>query len=214
MWKLLIQFGVGFSIALSGVLLPGPLLAFISMKTLDSGAKTGTLAAIGHVFVELGILSLAALGLRSLLKSDLFTNAIGSIGGVMLLGLGIIILSKSRDPPKSSDEIMGKDHNPLLGGVLFSTVFNPSVTVWWMTVGLTTLIGAINTAGLLGGVFWLIGHFSADIGWYSGVSFSIDRGKDIIGTGFYKGLLIASGIILLIFGVYFSIEHIPQLLTL
>lgn len=214
MWKLLIQFGVGFSIALSGALLPGPLLAFVSMKTLDSGAKTGTLAALGHILVELGILFLAALGLNTLLKSELFSTTIGSVGGILLLGLGFLILSKSRNPPKSSDEIAGKDHNPIVGGILFSTILNPSVALWWMTVGLATLIGAMNTAGLAGAIFWVAGHFSADLGWYSTISYSVHKGKEIIGSGFYKGLLIVSGLTLLIFGIYFSIDYIPKLIAL
>ncbi len=214
MWKLLIQFGVGFSIALSGVLFPGPLLAFVSMKTLDSGAKTGLLAALGHILVELGILFLAAFGLKTLLQSGFLERIIGSVGGILLLGLGIIILSKSRNPPESSDEVMGKDHNPIVGGILYSTILNPAVALWWMTVGLATLIGAITTAGLAGGIFWILGHFSADLGWYSAISYSVHRGKEIIGSGFYKGLLIASGLTLLIFGIYYSFEHIPVLLGL
>lgn len=212
MLDLLFQMSVGFTIALSGVLIPGPLLAFITMKTLDSGPTTGILAAIGHILVELGILTLAAFGLGTLLKSQLFAHAIGGIGGILLLGLGILILLKSRAPPSSSQDVAGRKHHPLVGGVLFSTIFNPSVALWWMTVGLATLTGAINDAGLAGGAFWVTGHFLADLGWFSAVSFSVDRGKEIIGGTFYKGLLIACGLTLLIFGTYFSIEYIPELI--
>ncbi|KXA91164.1 hypothetical protein AKJ63_01845 [candidate division MSBL1 archaeon SCGC-AAA259D18] len=212
MLELLFQLSVGFSIALSGVLIPGPLLAFISIKTLDSGPKTGTLAATGHIIVELGILSLVTFGLGSLLKNEIFTQAIGTFGGLLLLGLGPIIILKSRDTPKSTQDIAGKKLSPLIGGILFSTIFNPSVTLWWMTVGLATLMGAINESGVIGGIFWIIGHFSADMGWFSAVSFSVNRGKKIIGGAFYKGLLIACGFTLLIFGIIFTANYLPNLL--
>lgn len=212
MYELLLQLSIGFTIALSGVVLPGPLLAYVSMKTLDSGPTTGTLAAIGHIMVELGILALAGFGLGALIMNPRFKHLIGSISGVLLLILSVSILRQSRNPQSSSEDITGGGHHPLLGGMLFSTIFNPTVAVWWMSLGLATLIGAINEAGLIGGAFWLIGHFSADLIWFSTVSFSVDRGRDIIGGPFYKGLLIACGAILIIFGVYFSIENIPELL--
>ncbi len=78
-------------------------------------------------------------------------------------------------------------------------------------MGLATLMGAINEAGTLGGIFWIIGHFSADLIWFSTVSFSVDRGKEIIGGEFYKGLLIACGMTLLVFGFYFSTTYLPEL---
>lgn len=212
MLELLLQFSIGFTIALSGVLFPGPLLAFITMKTLDSGPKTGTLAAIGHIIVEIGIISAIAFGLGSLLKSHTFTLSIGSIGGILLLGLGVTMLSKIRNQKSRPEDITGTNHNPLTGGILFSTIFNPSVALWWMTIGLATLTGAINEAGLLGGGFWIAGHFSADLAWFSIVSFSVHRGEKIIGGAFYKGLIIACGLTLLAFGIYFVFNYIPQLI--
>lgn len=212
MLELLFQLSLGFFIALSGALIPGPLLAFITMKTLDSGPKTGILAAAGHIIVELGILSLIALGLGTLLKSELFTQSIGATGGILLVGLGALTLIKSRKSHSSSEKVAGQEHHPIAGGVLFSTILNPSVALWWMTVGLATLTGAISEVGLLGGAFWIIGHFLADLGWFSTVSYSVDKGRKIIGSKFYKGLLIGCGLTLVIFGIYFTIDYLPKLL--
>lgn len=212
MYELLFQLSVGFAVALSGALIPGPLLAFITMKTLDSGPRTGTLAASGHILVELGILSLVAFGLGSVLRSHLFTLSIGGLGGVALIGMGALTLKKSARPPSASGEAPTGGHHPVVGGILFSTVFNPSVGLWWMTVGLATLMAAIGEAGALGGVFWIAGHFSADIAWFSAVSFSVDRGRELIGGKFYRGLLVACGTTLLVFGFYFSITYLPELI--
>lgn len=210
--QILIQLSIGFTIALSGALIPGPFLAFVTIKTLDSGPQTGILAATGHILVELGILIIAALGLKTLLGNQIFAQGIGTVGGILLLVLGSLTLSKSRNPISSSEELVGTSYNPIVGGVLFSTVLNPSVLLWWMTVGLVTLLGAIHTAGLIGGAFWVIGHFIADISWFSTISFSVDKGKEIIGTKFYKALLIACGLTLLIFGIYFILNYLPKLI--
>lgn len=209
--ELLSQLGVGFFVALSGALIPGPLLTYVTIKTLDSGPRTGTLAATGHIAVELGILALIAYGLGSVLKSEFFKLSIGSIGGIILIGLGVLTLSKSREPPSSSREVAGTDHHPFVGGVLFSTLLNPSVGVWWVTVGISTLMLAIEEAGRLGGVFWIIGHFTADVIWFSSISYSVYKGKEIIGGRFYKGLLATCGATLLVLGLYFSYSYLPEL---
>ncbi len=214
MFDLLLQFSIGFTIALSGALIPGPLLAFITMKTLNSGPKSGSLAAIGHIIVEIGIVSLIAFGLGTFLKSQIFTLSIGTVGGILLLGLGLSILRRIREPEKGTKEIAGGKHHPITGGILFSTIFNPSVALWWMTVGLATLTSAIRETGVIGGGFWLAGHFSADIGWFSSMSYSIHKGKRIIGSKFYRGLLIACSLTLLIFGGYFAFNYLPKLLSI
>ncbi|MBS3815301.1 MAG: LysE family transporter [Hadesarchaea archaeon] len=207
-----VQLGVGFSVALSGALIPGPLLAFVAMKTLESGARTGTLAAIGHIIVELLLLALMAFGLRFILKSQFFMKTMGLVGGVLLFIVGVLIISKIRDVSSPQENVPGIKHHPLTGGVLFSTIFNPSVVLWWITVGLTTLMAAIEIAGIIGGAFWLIGHFLADLVWFSSISYSVDKGREIIGGTFYKVLLIACSSTLFIFGFYFVTKHIDLIL--
>lgn len=212
MFEPVLQFGVGFAIALSGALIPGPLLAFVAMKTLKSGPKTGALAAIGHILVELGLLSLVAFGLKSILQSELSMRLIGFVGGVLLFIVGGFILVKARNPQSIQGKTVGVKHHPLTGGVLFSTVFNPSVFLWWMTVGLATLMAAIEIAGLVGAAFWLIGHFSADLIWFSTVSYSVHKGRELVGGTFYRGLLVACAFTLFIFGLYFVIKHLALLI--
>jgi threonine/homoserine/homoserine lactone efflux protein len=91
----------------------------------------------------------------------------------------------------------------LFGGVLFSTILNPTVALWWATVGLVMLTEAVLVASFAGAAFWLLGHFTADLVWFSFVPYSMARGRTVIGTKGYKALLITCGCGLLIFGVYF-----------
>ena len=207
MIELVIQLWIGFAVALSGVLIPGPLLAFIILKTPTCGPRTGTYAAAGHILVEFGILSLIALGFGLVLESELFQTTVGVIGGSLLFALGLIYFMRIKSARELRPELVGIKHHPLLGGVLFSTLFNPSVILWWATIGLATLMEAVLVAALAGAVFWLIGHFLADLGWFSLVSYSVAKGRKVIGTEAYKWLLIACGFVLLFFGAYFIVRY-------
>jgi len=205
----LVQFPIGFIVALSGVLIPGPLLAFIMARTSSFGPKTGTFAASGHILVEFGLLALIALGFGVILGNPLFQSAIGAVGGVSLLALALmsfIKLKAIRWPQRVATE-----YHPLPGGVLFSTIFNPTVILWWATIGTAMLMEAWLAASLAGVVFWLAGHFLADLGWFSFVSYSITKGKGLLGTRGHKALQVMCGLILFVFGVYFLVRFLPAL---
>jgi len=163
------------------------------------------------MFVEFGILALIALGLGFVLESRLFQAVLGTFGGIVLLALSLVYIRKAGTFVESRQRMVGIRHHPVIGGVLFSTVFNPSVILWWATIGVATLMEAVLTAALAGVTFWLIGHFLADFGWFSLVSYSVACGKRVIGTRAYKGLLIACGCVLFFFGIYFMARYGPWL---
>ncbi len=94
-------------------------------------------------------------------------------------------------------------YHPLAGGVMFSTILNPTVILWWSTVGLATLMNAFLDAYLPGVVFWLLGHFLADLSWFSLVSLSVARGRRVLGTKGHHILLLVCSCVLLILGAYF-----------
>ena len=200
MFQALVQFPIGFFIALSGALVPGPLLAYTVAKSSTYGARTGPLAVSGHILVELAALSLLALGLDVVLKSQAFQVVVGVAGGVLLVVLGVLSISKLK---RSSGGTVITDYHPLVGGVMFSTILSPTVILWWATVGLATLMEAFLIASLAGVVFWLLGHFLADLSWFSLVSFSIARGRRVLGTRGHRVLLLVCSCVLLILGAYF-----------
>lgn len=210
MLEAVIQLPIGFIVALSGALIPGPLLAFVIAKTPSSGPKTGAIAASGHIMVEFGLLALIALGMGTILKTQFFQSIVYVVGGVSLIALAsmsFVELRATHVTPKSVAR-----YRPLPGGVLFSTIFNPTVTLWWATIGTAMLMEAWLVASLAGVAFWLLGHFLADLGWFSLVSYSITKKKALLGTTGHKALLAVCSLILLIFGVYFFVRFLPVLL--
>lgn len=204
MFEILVQFPIGFFIALSGALIPGPLLAYVVAKSSTHGAQTGPLAVSGHVLVELVLLSLIALGLGVVLSNDLFVAGIGLAGGLLLVVMGVLSVSKLK---QDSGDIVVTKYHPLVGGVMFSTILNPTVILWWATLGLATLMNALVVASLAGVVFWLLGHFLADFSWFSLVSLSVARGRRVLGTRGHRILLLACSCVLLILGVYFILKY-------
>lgn len=129
MLDLLTQLTIGFTVALSGVLLPGPLMAFTTAKTLDFGPKAGPYAAFGHIAVEVSFLALAGLGLHALLDQQLFMTVTGSVGAVLLLVFGLSLLSQIKTVGADSSSSSSAYH-PLIGGILFSSLLSPSVLLW------------------------------------------------------------------------------------
>jgi len=204
MFQVLVQLPIGFFIALSGALIPGPLLAYTVAKSSTYGARTGPLAVSGHILVELAVLSLLALGLGVVLQSRAFQFGIGLVGGGLLVVLGVFSISKLKR--NSVGTVITKYH-PLAGGVMLSTILNPTVILWWATVGLATLMEAIFMASLAGVVFWLIGHFLADLSWFSLVSLSVARGRRVLGTKGHHILLLVCSCVLLILGAYFIAKY-------
>jgi threonine/homoserine/homoserine lactone efflux protein len=204
MFETIIQFPIGFVVALSGALIPGPLLAFVIAKSLTRGAVTGPLAATGHMVVELGILSLLTLGLSHLIRGELFRLAVGSIGGMMLLVIGLFNLLKSETRIRKP---IGIGYHPLVGGVAFSTILNPAVPVWWATIGFAMLMEAVLVASFIGVILWLLGHWLADYGWFSLVSYSVAKGGLSLGTKGHKLLVTLCSGMLLIFGSYFIYKY-------
>jgi hypothetical protein len=59
------------------------------------------------------------------------------------------------------------------------------------------------TYGIAGIVVFFIGHISADLAWYSLVSFAVARGRTLMGDKGYRLILLLCGIFLISFGAWF-----------
>ena len=103
-------------ISLSGVMAPGPITA----ATLAAGERNrhaGVWICIGHIAVELPLILLLAAGLGTFLESKGIA-AIGLVGGVLLLLMGVQLLASLRKPERGS--VASVERHPFWIGVVLS----------------------------------------------------------------------------------------------
>jgi threonine/homoserine/homoserine lactone efflux protein len=199
-------FGGSFTLALSGILTPGPILTVTIAESARRGFKAGPLIISGHALLELMVVLAIILGLGAYLKSALVMGIIASLGGAMLIWLGIGMVrtagSLSIGAQKAGDNLEHTPH-PFVMGILAS-ISNPYWTLWWATIGLGYLVAAMKL-GLGGVVIFFLGHITADFAWYSIVSLGVSRGKALVKDKTYQIIIRFCGLFLLGFGVWFLV---------
>jgi len=199
----LIVLGVtSFLIALSGALVPGPLFTLTVSESVRRGAATGPLIILGHSLLEIMVVVLVLSGLSPFLRHDTTRQLISIIGGCMLVVMGILLL---RDVPKARldapAEKKGKGMNLIVTGIVGS-ITNPYWVIWWATIGLGYLVSSLRF-GTAGVIVFFLGHISADLAWYSLVSYAVSKGKTIMGEKGYRAILLFCGIFLILFGGWY-----------
>ncbi len=64
----------------------------------------------------------------------------------------------------------------------------------------------LELAGIFGVLGFLIGQWAIDLSWFSVVSFFTSRGSQVMTEKHYKIMMNASGIFLMILGIYFLLN--------
>jgi len=191
-----------FVIALSGALVPGPLFTITVGESLKRGFSAGPLIILGHGILEFLVVCLFFFGLTPLFAGAGVKATVGTVGGMVLIAMGAMIL---RDAGRSSLQyLVGEKKtglHPVVSGIIGS-LSNPYWVIWWITIGLGYLVSAVRF-GLAGITAFFLGHILADLAWYSLVSFAVSRGRKVLGEKGYRVLLYACGVFLMAFGVWF-----------
>jgi threonine/homoserine/homoserine lactone efflux protein len=196
-------FGSAFVVALSGALMPGPLLTVTVAHSPRFGWTFGPLAILGHAILELGLISLVFLGAGPLLKSGGVQAIVGLVGGAILIWMswGMVVMARAGGGTGTEKRAVEGSNRAVWLGILTS-ISNPYWTLWWATVGLAFLTTAAKN-GPLGIAVFFMGHISGDLAWYTLVSVGAARGKKFLGTTHYCRVLFLCAAILVILGVWF-----------
>lgn len=190
---------VGFVIGLSGALAPGPTLVAAISASARSGWTAGPKVTAGHALIEAAIFALIIGGLAAVLQQ--YQSAVALVGGGALVGFGLLTVRESRSVALPEGNQEGMTENPYLAGMLTSAA-NPYFWMWWVTIGSVLLLDGLR-GGVIVAVSFVIGHWSADLGWYTLVSTSIHRGRSILSLRGYRGILLLCGVFLIGFGCYY-----------
>lgn len=211
MFDVLLQFALGFFIALTGALIPGPLLMFVISHTLKYGkGRSGLFAGLGHCVVEGFLILFILLGLAAFFNFSVFQSVVNVVGGVALVVFGVLNVLAARGRQIIGDSESRMFANSLVGGVFF-TVFNATIPLWWATTGLFMLNQALMTTTILGVAFWVLGHWSADLAWYAFVGYSVSKGRNYMSEKTYQAIMLVCGVVLVSLGGFFLVSSIMRL---
>lgn len=196
-------FTTSFTVALSGALMPGPLLTVTISESARRGYMAGPLLIAGHCILELALVAGICLGLDVYLKAAPVKTATALLGGSILLYLGIEMVRTAGRHSIQARSARGSTSGraPVITGAVTSLA-NPYWTLWWATFGLGYLM-RISGKGLPGIAVFFLGHIAADFAWYSIVSFGVSKGAAIMPDRAYQTLIRACGVFLVLFGGWF-----------
>ncbi len=195
MWTL---FATSFVLALSGAMMPGPLLTVTITESARVGWRAGPMLIAGHAILEAILVAAVLCGLAPWLQGGLVFASISVLGAVILLWMATGMLnglSQLKLPVAEceipADARNGKMHAiaafrlRLMGAGILLSLMNPYWILWWVTVGLGYIISA-QLLGATGVLVFFTGHILADLAWYSLVSAAIDQGKRWISDRSYR----------------------------
>jgi threonine/homoserine/homoserine lactone efflux protein len=193
--------GGSFVVALSGALMPGPVLAVTIAGVRQKGFWFGPLVVLGHGMVELPIVLLLALGLGAVLGNPWVVVAIGYVGAAAMAWMGVGLLRQAGRPPEAATEGSGSRLGAVGAGALTSLA-NPYWYLWWVSMGAVLLAGAAK-AGWIGVAVFFAGHISADLAWYSLIALGVARGRRYLDGRLYQGLLVLCALVLVVMAARF-----------
>jgi threonine/homoserine/homoserine lactone efflux protein len=200
---------LGLSVGLTGALVPGPMLFATIEISLKKGWFAGPQVVFGHMVVEFVLYILILLGAASLVGNGMI-SAIFLIGGLSLLIFGLLTLKDARTTTSStriSQDLPGLKltSSPTLIG-LVTSVSNPYFWIWWLTAGSALVIKEYELGTIIA-VAYMLGHWTADLSWFTVVSGSFGRGKTLLSQKMHTYILYTCGIFLVIFGLYFMLNY-------
>jgi threonine/homoserine/homoserine lactone efflux protein len=207
---------LSFFVALSGALMPGPLLTYTIFKSVKEkrGYLNGIYILLGHATIELALILILLAGASFFFKNLLVLILIGVVGGTFLIIFGSLSIKDSLKIKNDYNLLQSPPNygrlkkNSYLGGILV-TISNPFWEFWWAFTGLTFMleynITFLNPIGL---ILFFIGHELGDIIWYLPISISVSFGRRTLNSRLYKYILIFCGIFLIGFGLFLMLNII------
>lgn len=202
-------FASSFVIALSGALMPGPLLTATISESSQRGFLTGPLMIVGHAILELGLVIALLLGLAPFFQQSVVFVATALAGAVILLWMAFGMFRSLPSLRLSWEGSSTRLKNPVINGILMS-VSNPYWIIWWATIGLGYIFYS-QQFGIWGVVFFFAGHISADLAWYSFISAAVAGGRHLLTDRIYRGLIAACAVFLVVFAGYFAYAGVVKL---
>ncbi len=203
-------FGSSFVIALSGALMPGPVLTVTVSESARRGAKAGPLMIFGHGILELALVLALLGGLAPFFSRDEVFVVVSLVGGAILLWMACMMFKELPELKLKFDHDDQRPRSLVLSGILLSLA-NPYWLIWWATIGIGYIMYSVKF-GVPGIIAFFTGHILADLAWYSLISFGVAKGRNFFTDTFYRRLIGACASFLFVFSGYFFYSGLEKIL--
>lgn len=172
---------------------PGPLLALVITATLRSGLGGGLRVALAPLLTDLPIIALSVL-LANLL-SETALRWVGTLGGLVVIWLGLETLRSARKAALPGQEGIAQPRRELGRGVLVNAL-NPHPYLFWATVGGPTLVGGWRLSPWHALAF-LLPFYALLIGSKMAIAWAVSRRSGALSEVWYRRSLTGCGLLML-----------------
>lgn len=204
-------FATSFIVALSGAIMPGPLLTVTISESPRRGVATGPLLIVGHAILELVLVVALLMGLAPVLQRTPVFIVIALAGAVVLFWMGVGMLRTLPSMTLAIDAGQKGGKNLIVSGIVMSLV-NPYWSIWWATIGLGYILHSMN-AGTLGVFAFFSGHLMGDLFWYAAVSSAVWKGRRLLSDRRYRMLIGVCAAFLIVFSCLFAWSGLQKMIA-
>lgn len=204
-------FTSSFIIALSGAMMPGPLLTATISESSRRGFIAGPLLILGHGILELALVVALILGLAPFLMQQEVFIGTALVGAVILgrMAYGMLRSLPDLHLPREQDNT-ARRHLVMTGALL--SITNPYWTIWWVSFGLGYILYCLQF-GVWGIIFFFSGHILADLAWHTMVSAAVEKGRGFLNDRVYRRVIGTCAVFLLVFAGYFAYTGLHRALS-
>jgi len=208
-----------FIIAISGALMPGPLLAVTVRHTSRQGFVAAPMLVLGHAVLEAVLLALLIFGLIEWLKGDAPIAVVSIAGSCMLLWMAAGMAKEARTIRFQAEKENAAEFSTSAGKLrivadgILSSVANPYWFLWWATIGLGYLLLA-QGRGTSGVMAFFFGHISADVVWYLLVGWVVSAGRGWFADRAYRVVIGVCAVFLVFCACSFGYMGITRLVRI
>jgi threonine/homoserine/homoserine lactone efflux protein len=196
---LLLGISYGFAAGVS----PGPLLGLVLTQSLRRGWRAGSLVALAPLLTDLPIIVVSVLVIQQLPPEALDWLAV--VGGVFVLYLAFETIRgarrlKNAATASNADTTSGTATWRVLGRAVVTNALSPHPYLFWAVAGAQLIVRSGDAAGPAGAAAFLVGFYALLVGMKLLLAQIAGHSRDRLRGRTYRGVLIASGLLLGVLG--------------
>ncbi len=188
---------VGLTLGFSAGISPGPLMTLVMTTTLARGLAAGLRVAVAPLITDAPIILTTMLIFSAL--PAWAEVALTAAGGLFVMYLGLETVLSARHARLASQGAVESQTQDLWRGAMVNAL-SPHPWLFWLSVGSPLLTASYRTSPWHAAAF-LFGFYVLLIGGKVGLAFAVAGGRRYLTDSWYRRLMTASGLLLLVLGL-------------